>query len=348
MGIGMAYERWQKKSFDELVPVILACGPEASLKKEFLEELKEQFPAEDREVVSLFADDTTPADFLRELRSQGLFSASKWVVLKHLEYRKGSQSELNKYYDVIEEYIQSPEPDTLLILDDADHPYTSGRKTGSLARLVEDSGGWTVIFWELFDRSLRRRVKNKFQEAEIEIEPPAVQLLMEKTHGQLEQLEMEAEKLIQLDKEKIERDDVEEIVSRQSAPDAYAEFKKHLAEGTLARALEALDELKRAGEAPNKIFYILFEYLHTLRRLRKLTRGRKNLTEAMKELGIPTSKGIVKKHRRALENISYEFPRDFYRESYRAGREVKYRPDPANFLSLEKYLFNVLPRIKSY
>ncbi len=348
MGIGMAYERWQKKSFDELPPAVLACGPEASLKKEFLEKLKDQFPAEDREIVSLFADDTAPDDFLRELRSQGLFSTSKWVVLKHLEYKQSSRTELQKYYDVIEEYLQSPEPDTFLLLDDADHPYASGRKVGNLARAVENAGGWTVIFWELFDRSLRRRVKEKFREAEVEIEPPALQLLMEKTHGQLEQLEMEAEKLIQLEGKKIQRDDVEEIVSRQSAPDVYEEFKKKLAGGSLAEALEALDELKRAGEPANKIFYVLFDYLHTLRRLRKLTRGRKNLTEAMKEMGIPTSKGIVKKHRQALKSIRHEFPRTFYRESYRTGRDVKYRPAPANMLSLEKFIFEILPEVKSY
>lgn len=348
MGIGMAYERWQKKNFDELPAAILACGPEVSLKKEFLENLEEQFPAEDREVVSLFADDTTPEDLTRELRSQGLFSASKWVVLKHLDYRQGSQTELQKYYDIVEEYLEDPEPNTLLILEDADHPYASGRKTGGVARKVEDIGGWTIIFWELFDRSLRRRIKEKFREAGIKIEPPALQLLMEKTHGQLEQLNMEADKLIQTAEERITMEQVEEIVSRQSAPDVYEEFKKQVSNGTLADTLESLDELYRAGEAPNKIFYIFFDYLHTLRRLKKLTRGRMNLTEAMEEMGIPTSKGIVKKHRQALKNIRHEFPRNLYRKSYHTGREVKYRPSPANNLSLEKYLFNILPEIKSY
>lgn len=348
MGFGLPYDRWKKKSYDDLPPVILAAGPEAPLKEEFLEGLRNDFPDPDRQVVNFYADEIEPDELASELRSPGLFSETTWVVLKQLGRRSSGRTGLQKHLAVIEDYLEDPEPGTVLILEDSDHPYKGGRKLGKVAAGVEDVGGWVVIFWEPFEGELRDRVRERLNQAGKKIEASALQKLLEKTSGKLARAQLEADKLIQLDEARISRGTVERVVSEESAGDIFQEIKDKLAAGDVDAVLAALDDLYREGEPPFKIFSVIFSHLTTVRTLRRELKRGKNLTEALKAENIPTSKGIVKRYRRALKQLTDNFPRSFFRDSYEISRKIKYGRPESSRLALQEYLIKILPQLRSY
>jgi DNA polymerase III delta subunit len=348
MGLGTPYGRWKKKNHDKLPALVLACGPEETLKRDFIELVQKKFPAEGREVVSVFADDSTPEDLMRELESGGLFSSSKLVILKRLEQKNGSKTQLERYRGVLEEYIKNPNPENTLVLEDIDHPYKRGRKVGMFARLIEDNGGWALVFWEPFASSLRQELRDRFKEAELSVDPAALQLLLEKTQGKLARVRMEADKLIQLCEDRVDVEDVEGVTGREAASDIYQQLKDSLLSGNMSEIMRAMAELERSGEAPVAIFFVTFDFLNTLRSLRQLLNRGQKLSEALKELGIPGSGGIVRKYNRALSRLKGQFPHDFYRKSYDLSRQVKYMRKPFNQRALELFLLEMLPRLQVY
>ncbi|MFP4687351.1 MAG: DNA polymerase III subunit delta [bacterium] len=348
MGLGTPYEQWKKKDYNRLPAVIFACGPEEALKTDFIELITKKYPDKNRETVSIFADDSTPETLLRELESGGLFVNSKLVVLKRLEQKEGSGTQLERYREVLEEYIKNPNPNNILILEDIDHPYKRGRKVGMFARLVADNGGWTIVFWEPFASSIRNELQQRFSEAGLSIDPAALQLLLEKTQGTLARARMETEKLIQLSDERVDLEDVKKITGREAAGDLYQQFKDSLLSGSVSNVMRSLSELERSGEAPVAIFFVTFNFLHTLRTLRQLLNRGEKLPAALKKLGIPGSGGIVKKYNRTLSRLKGQFPRNFYRKCYKISREVKYSQKPFNRRSLELFLLEMLPRLQIY
>ncbi len=348
MGLGIAYDRWQKKSYQNLPSVILAAGPEQALKDEFLKTIRSNFPADDREVVKLYADEIEPDKLANELRSPGLFTTSKWVVLKQLHGQHGAQTQLKKHWEIIIDFVENPEPDTLLILEDTDHPYKKGRKLGSLAGKIDSNDGWAIIFWEPYENALRDRMRKKLKEAGKSIAPQALQRLLEKTKGKLARADLEVTKLIQLEQEQITVEDVENVVTEEAASDIYQELKDNLVSGQLDLTLRTVSDLLHEGEATFKIFSIIYSYLFRIRQIKRKVRGGTTLKEALEELNIPTTKGIIRQYRRALKKLTDSYPRDFFRNCYQTARKIKYNPPDTSRLALEKFLIKILPGLRSY
>lgn len=346
MSIGVSYDRWKEQSHDSRPNVVLACGPETTLKEEFRERLEERFPADDREVLSLYADEVEPEDLVQELRGQGLFSREKWVVLKRLGQREpGGTRPLARLYDTLEEYLQDPEPDTLLILQDADHPYEKGRKTGSMARAVESAGGWAIVFWPPFMNRLADRFRTAFEEEGVELDEGALDALLERSQGQYDHVRKEAEKLLETDRETITREDVERLVPRAAAGEGYQALEETLAEGNLAGALNHVEDLWRQRESEPRVFTAVFRFFNQLRRLRQLRRDG-SLDGAMDQLGLPDQKSVRRRFRSAVNTYRGPFPPDFYRLAYRAARTAKYAPRDLARRSVEKFILRILPRLE--
>ncbi len=348
MGLGQAYDSWRRGSYDEIPPVILASGPEAQLKTEFLEDLEADFPDPEREIIKIYADEIEPDELVSELRSPGLFNSTTWLVLKQLERKENGQTGLEKHYEAIEEFLADPEPDTHLILEDADHPYKKGRKVGKLAAAVESASGWVIVFWEPFENSLRRRIRTRLEEAGVKIEPSALQRLLEKTKGKLARAQLEADKLIQLNQEKVSIGDVEAVISDETADDAYQELKTKITTGDLEEILVALQDLLREGEDPYKIFSIIFSFLSKVRTLHRENRRGRKLKDILKDMNIPTSKGIVAQYRQALKNITNHYPQNFFRDCYRTSCSIKYSPTDKAELILSRFLTEQYRHLRSY
>ncbi|GEM_PF-4544564 len=348
MGLGQAYDSWRRGSYKEIPPVVLASGPEAQLKTEFLEELETNFPDPEREIIKVYADEIEADELISELRSPGLFKSTTWLILKQMERKDGGRTGLEKHYEAIEDFLSTPEPNTHLIIEDADHPYKKGRKLGKLAASVESAGGWVIVFWEPFENSLRQRIRSRIEDAGVKIEPSALQRLLEKTKGKLARAQLEADKLIQFGQPNIGPEDVEAIISDESADDAYQELKAKISTGNLEEILIVLQDLLREGEDPYKIFSIIFSFLSKVRILQRERRRGRRLKEILGEMNIPTSKGIMTQYKQALKNITGRYPENFFRESYRTSCSIKYGSPEQAELILSRFLTRQYRYLRSY
>lgn len=345
MSIGVSYDAWQKDSHDSLPGVIFACGPETTLKDEFLEELQEQFPAEDREVLSLYGDEVDASDVLGELRGKGLFNEEKWIVLKRMgQSQRGGPPPLDRLYDSLCEYLEDREPGTLLVVQDADHPYAKGRKTGSFARAVESAGGWSIVFWPPFMNRLRSRFQKQFEQRDIDLHPEALQALMERSQGRFDRARQGAEKLLTSELSEITREDVERLVPRSRADSGFEAVEESLARGEPGETLEHVQDLWRQREAEPRVFAAVFRFFHQVRELRSLRRDR-SLEDAMEELGLPDQKTVRKRFRRALKTLGGGFSRDFYRRAYHTARTAKYASRAVGQQAVETFILRMLPRL---
>jgi len=352
MGIGTAYSKWVESKPHSLPPVIYACGPETSLKTEMVQQLTEWFPAENRNLMTLYADESSPRQVIRECSSGDLFHESKWILLKQLSLDEHGQSMLERYYDDLAAYINDPDSGTVLILFDEDHPYQSGRKTGSMARLVEENGGQVVVFWEPFERELYERVRDKLKQKNLEWDPGVVEWVVEQSQEKWARIDQETDKIVTLkdDGDRITLEDVREIVSEESATDTYAQLKDDMVSGDLPSLFETLEEFYRRSSSFGNVVSItstLLQYLYELREIRKEVRNHTSLEEALEQRGIPTSKGVKKRYNHALRRLTGTFPRDFFRRAYKLTKDVKYRAKPMNRRALEQYMIRTLPNLVS-
>lgn len=342
MSAGVSYDRWKKSDHDTLPDVILASGPETQLKESFVDDLLDKIDG-DPEVVSYYADEISSEDLLQELRGQGLFNENKWVLLKRLnQKRSGGGRELNRYMEVLEEYIEDPEPGTRLVLFDADHPYRKSRKTGTLARLVEDNDGWSIIFWEPFDNSLRQTAQKNFREAGVSIDPPALQKLLEKTRGKYSRLVAESEKLADAVDDRVTSKDVEEIVAREEAQDTFQSLKTALVQDDLSGFMHDFDDYWRRNESPPRLVNVLYDFLNELRIIRQKTQEGASVEEALDERGKPTSKEVVSLYEKGVNWVRKGLPRSFYRNLYEAEKDSKYASDGMDRRSVEMALLRLV------
>jgi DNA polymerase III delta subunit len=342
MSLGISYDRWQSKSYDSLPPVILASGPETQLKKEFVQSLLDSHDG-DPEQLSVYADETSPESLLQELQGQGLFNQEKWVVLKHLDHsQSGGGSLLSRYIDVLKEYAEDPEPETTLILFDADHPYRKGRGLGTLAESIQSNGGWSIIFWEPFDDALRETVSEKLSEAGLRYDRSVVQKILERTRGKYSRLVAETEKLIDSVDERVRPSDVEAIVSREEASDAFDSLKRSFVSGDCSQLLRDFKEFWRRNEAPPRVIHVLFDFLDTLRTIRQLTRDGQSLEDALSDQGLPTNQSVKSLYKKGLNWIRKGLPKTFYRKMYEAEKNSKYAGDGMDRLSVEEASLELL------
>lgn len=324
MGLGESYDRWKKSKPSTLPPAVLASGPETELKDDCLDTLREQFESSPEEI-TFYADEASPEDVMQEIRGRGLFNDSKIVVLKHLERRASGQGrQMARYESIIDDYLDDPEEGVLLFLMDQDHPYRQSRRTGSVASAVEDAGGDSIIFWEPFDDALRDEVRSTLSDAGIRINPPALQTLLERTRGKLSRLKREVSKLIDSVDETVTVDDVESLVTQEEAADGLQALKDDLVAGDPGQILTDLGDLWRQGEAPPKVFYVLFSFLNSVREVKQLRSEGESLESALQACGIPDNKSVKRLFKRATGPGGLSLPKDFYGRGYETSRNAKY------------------------
>lgn len=324
MGLGESYDRWKNNVPGTPPPAVLASGPETELKEECLDTLRDRFEGSPEEI-TFYADEASPEDVIQEIRGRGLFNDSKIVVLKHLERRApGKGRQMARYQSIVEDYLEDPEDGVLLFLMDQDHPYRKSRQTGSVASAVEDAGGDSIIFWEPFDDALRDHVRSTLSEAGVQINPPAVQALLERTRGKFSRIKREVSKLADSVGDTVTVNDVESLVTREEAADGLQALKDNLVAEDLGQVLTDLGDLWRQGEAPPKVFYVLFSFLNSVREVKQLRSEGESLESALSESGLPNNKSVKRLFKRATGPGGVTLPRDFYGRGYDTSRNAKY------------------------
>lgn len=343
MGVGESYDRWTSNKPSSPPPAVLASGPETELKNDCLETLRSLMDAEAPEEITFYADEASPEQFVQEIRGRGLFNDSKIVVLKHLERRAPGQGrQLARYQPAVEDYLENPEENVLLFLMDRDHPYRTSRQTGAIARAVESAGGDSIIFWEPFDDSLREFVQSAFRDSDVAINPPAVQTLLERTRGKYSRLKREVEKLMNSVEGTVTEDHVEALITREEASDGFQAIKDDIVGGEMDSLLTDLGDLWRRGEAPPKVFHVVFSFLNSVREVNQLRSEGVSLEEALSESGLPNNKSVKTLFKRATKRGGLKIPRDFFGKSYETGRSTKYSGKSLARRSLEFFVLRFI------
>lgn len=344
MSIGISYDRWKNQEYGSIPDVVLACGPEDSLKNEFLKNLQERTDRSP-ELLQVYADETTPEDLIQELRGTGLFNERKWVVLKNLHQKQsGGSRELARYKAILEDYLDDPEPNTKLFLFDADHPYRQSRQTGSVARAVESVDGWAIVFWEPFDDSLRKTIKNHFSDAGLDFSAQAIQRILERTQGKYSRIVAEVDKITDVVDEKVSVEDVESLVSREEASDSFQSLKYNFVEENLSAMIRDFDEFWRRNESPPRVIHVLYEFLDDLRSINRMIRDGISLEESLSQRGRPTSREVMNLYEKGLKWVRKGLPRSFYRDAYGTEKNSKYAGGRLSELSLEMYALSLATR----
>lgn len=342
MGLGQSYDKWQNDKPSTVPSAVLASGPETELKEECLDTLRELFD-EAPEEVTFYADESSPEEVIQEVRGRGLFNDSKIVVLKHLERNaSGHGYQMARYQSVIQDYLDDPGENVLLYLMDRDHPYQKSRQTGAVARAVDSAGGESIIFWEPFDNSLREYVQTAFAEAGMSIHPPAVQVLLKRTRGKFSRVKREAQKLVDSLNDPVTEDDVRNFVTREEASDGFQALKESIVNRDPEGLMTDFEDLWHRGEAPPKVFYVVFSFLHSIREVKQLRSEGESLESALSNSGLPSNQSVKKLFKRATKPGALKISRDFYRESYETNKEAKYVGSPLDRRSVEVFALNFL------
>jgi DNA polymerase III delta subunit len=270
------------------------------------------------------------------MRGQGLFNQTKWIILKHLgDTTSGGQRELSRFKDVLQDFIDDPETGTRLFLFDQDHPYRKGRQLGSVAESVQSSGGWSIIFWEPFEDSLRKTVQSKLSDAGLEYDPAALRSILERTRGKRDRVVAEVEKLIDAVDRRVEVEHVESIVSREQASDGFSSLKRNLVDGNPSELIRDFDEFWRRSEPPPRVVHVLYEFLDNLRTILQMTKTGQSLEDALDERGLPTSREVQDLFRNGLKWARQGVSRTLHRKMYELEKKSKYSDNHLDELTVE-------------
>ena len=251
----------------ELPGVIVIHGPEVWLKQESLRAVTDRLTREAGEdaMISRFGgNDAELKTVVDELRTISMWGDGRVVVVDD------GDPFVSNYRSGLESYIKAPAKHSTLILVVKTWP-----KNTRLAKAVAKSG-LNLECAELKGAALTQFLTDSAGECGKRLSRAAAAVLIELAGPEPGQLSQEIAKLAAYvgDRDRISEEDIRAVVGGWSTQTAFAMIDALIA-GRLPVALELLDQLLSAGEAPQKILgAISFS-------LRRLAAGTENARQGM-------------------------------------------------------------------
>ncbi len=240
--------------------VEILAGPETGRRNDRIAQIRKECaeawggPAEEHR---LYAFETGVQDLLGLLRNGSLFSAGKLVLLFGAEAVKGKAD-----LAALAQYMRSPADQTTLVL------ITEGY---GIEKYLEDAAGrdGKKIFWELGADEKDRWVRDFFRREGLEVEPEAVEALLELVENNTEALKLECSRLALFFPRgrTVTAEAVEAYIAHNREEDAFSLFDR-MASGDLERSLETLHAILVSREGTG--IGLLGGLLWSFRRLRTL------------------------------------------------------------------------------
>lgn len=238
----------------------ILAGPETGRRNDRIAQIRRECaeawgspPEEHR----LYAFETGVQELLGLLRNGSLFSAGKLVLLFGAEAVKGKAD-----LAALAQYMRSPADQTALVL------VTEGY---GIEKYLEDAAGrdGKKIFWELGADEKDRWVRDFFRREGLEVEPEAVETLLELVENNTEALKLECSRLALFFPRgrTVTAEAVEAYIAHNREEDAFSLFDR-MASGDLERSLETLHAILVSREGTG--IGLLGGLLWSFRRLRTL------------------------------------------------------------------------------
>lgn len=245
--------------------VYLITGKEQVFIKEIQKSFKEIMSAEEREMnfSNFDLEEVSIADLINEAISAPFFGERRLVFAQHPYFLTGEKTKnvIEQNVDLLIKYIQDPTPSTILVIF-ASYDKLDARKkiTKQLKKLatVVDAG-------QMEGPVLNRTIKADLNKAGYEIEPTALELLINKTKGNYSLItnQLDKLKLYSLQTKKIDQTAVNELVP-QSLEDNVFDLTTQILNKNIYKAEELYNQFLLQKIDPILLVAIIISQLRLL------------------------------------------------------------------------------------
>lgn len=245
--------------------VYLITGKEQVFIKEIQKSFKEIMSAEEREMnfSNFDLEEVSIADLINEAISAPFFGERRLVFAQHPYFLTGEKTKnvIEQNVDLLIKYIQDPTPSTILVIF-ASYDKLDARKkiTKQLKKLatVVDAG-------QMEGPVLNRTIKADLNKAGYEIEPAALELLINKTKGNYSLItnQLDKLKLYSLQTKKIDQTAVNELVP-QSLEDNVFDLTTQILNKSIYKAEELYNQFLLQKIDPILLVAIIISQLRLL------------------------------------------------------------------------------------
>lgn len=274
--------------------VIAIFGSERYLKQECLQRIQGDAEGDEFGFIRIAGQDAVWRDVVTELSTVSMFGDQRRVMIDDADdFVSANRASL-------EAWVQNPARGSLLILDVRSWPANT-----RLAKAVAKSGlplecselkGATLHAW------VRRLAKEQYDKS---MDNECAQLIVQLAGNSLGLLSQEVAKLASVvgDNERISPEDVSRVVGGWRLETTWAMLDA-VRDGNMSFAIESLEKLLRAGDAPQKVLGGTAFVFRKLAHATELARTGTPLPEALRSAGVmPRS---VADSERYLRNIGYD------------------------------------------
>jgi DNA polymerase-3 subunit delta len=311
----------------------LLLGPEAGEKEAFVRRLLERLGKEHGGPPEVhryypFEDDLTEA--LATLSNGSLFAAHRVLFLNNAEALTRKRE-----LDLLADYCAHPAPDSTLVL-------LSDEVTRVDPRLVELVPRENkVIFWELFENQKQGWIVNFFRTRGIQVEPQAVEFLLDMVDNDTRTLAGTCEKLALFfgTGSRVGYDEVEKILFHSKEENVFTLFER-LAHRDFAGSLEVLAQILLAREADAvQLLAVLAGQYRKLLGMKRLLAARYSAEDAVQKLKIRGGKRVQRIYAEGCRRYGISELESILRLSARFDLRVRSLKSTLHGLLLELYLY---------
>ena len=245
--------------------VYLITGKEQVFIKEIQKSFKEIMSAEEREMnfSNFDLEEVSIADLINEAISAPFFGERRLVFAQHPYFLTGEKTKnvIEQNVDLLIKYIQDPTPSTILVIFASYDKFDARKKiTKQLKKLatVVDAG-------QMEGPVLNRTIKADLNKAGYEIEPAALELLINKTKGNYSLITNQLDKLqlYSLQTKKIDQTAVNELVP-QSLEDNVFDLTTQILNKNIYKAEELYNQFLLQKIDPILLVAIIISQLRLL------------------------------------------------------------------------------------
>lgn len=278
-----------------LLPVYIISGEEILLRQQAIDMIRGAAAQKEFNERKIFQIDAgfNWDNFLLEINSFSLFS-NKALLELHIPDNKFSDAAKN----ALEIYAQNPPADKTLLL--VTTKLDSKIQLTTWFKQLEKIGG-VITAWPMDARQLPAWIKNRFQQAGISADAAGIQLLTDRTEGNLLATEQAIEKLLLLHgKTKVTADDIAQAISDSARFDIFDLVDCALA-GNSQRTLQVLLNLQAEGIELTLVLWALARELRGLIAMRHGSPNNQALDQVMLQHKVwekrkPLIKQALKRH----------------------------------------------------
>ncbi|WP_026693937.1 DNA polymerase III subunit delta [Peribacillus kribbensis] len=283
----MAFEMWKKIERKEFAPVYLFFGTESFLINETKQVLIQNLLAEDELDfnLSVFDMEETPVEAaLEDAETLPFMGERRLVFLQNAYFLTAEKNKSKVEHNVskLESYLNDPAPYSIVVIV---APYEKLDERKKMTKELKRKAS-VLEAKKLSEQEIRIWIRERTAAADVQIEEPAIDLLMEISGTNLMMLANEIEKLALYshDTRLITPETVEMLTAKSFEQNIFTLIERVL-QRNIQEALSIYYELLRQNEEPIKILSVMAGQIRLLYQVKELTRqgyGQQKIASVLK------------------------------------------------------------------